>query len=282
MPRGMILKDVSFRANHIEELRKRNAELADGKLTHNDLLASLTRPNLDVVLDNFITADSTMIKLKEDVANIMRFSQNHNSVLITGPTGTGKELIARALLPNKAPFIARNCAGLPEELIYSLFFGHLKGTFTGADRDKHGILVEAKDGIVFLDEIADLSLKAQAMLLRALQERVICRLGAIEDIPIECRFVGATKFDLRALVELKLFREDLFARLFDFEVKTIGLENRQCDIPLIAEKGLDKGGRPMNYTNIIPDNALHDIYKYNVRGIQRFVQHIKTFGGYRG
>lgn len=277
-PRG-ILRDqsITHRASELKELLKLQA---DNKISTQDLLVKLNRCNEDVDLDNWITADPLMLKIKDKVQKI-KFSQNHNSVLITGPSGTGKELLARALTTSSTPFIARNCAGFPKELISSLFFGHLKGTFTGADTDRDGLLVAAKNGVCFLDEIGDFPIELQATLLRAIQERVICRLGATtEQIPINCRFVAATKYNLRELVEQGKFREDLFARLMTFELQITGLKERVGDIPLIAEHGCDQAGNLLNWTSPLPEAIYPDIYKFNVRAIQTYVQRMITYGHY--
>jgi len=277
-PRGIVLRDTTYKATQYEELKKLTAQIASGQVTGADVFQRLTRKNVEVSLDKWITNDPAMLRLKSKVIAIQKNSSNHDAVLITGPSGTGKELIARAIGDNDEPFVARNCAGIPKELIASIFFGHLRGTFTGADSDRQGILVQAKAGVVFLDEIGDMPLELQAMLLRAIQEREVCRLGAVESIPIACRFVAATKFDLREQVEKGLFREDLFARLFTHELRVTGLESRKDDIPLIAAKGLDTSGNPLNWTEPIPDSVLPDIYRFNVRGIQTFVRRYKTYG----
>ena len=285
-----VIKDQNpiHKAGGLDELLKINKQ----GIPIEEIISRITRSNTEVDLDLFITEDPLMLELKQRIIKIKAFTKNHCSVLITGPTGTGKELLARALAKEAdAPFVARNCAGFPKELIASMLFGHLRGTFTGADSDRHGILHQAKHGIVFLDEIADFPIELQATLLRALQERKVCRLGAVESIPIECRFVGATKFNLRERVEQGLFREDLFARLMAFELHITGLIDRPSDILLIAAQGCDQVGEPLDWPKlakalqvtedtILGDNVLPDIYRYNVRGIQTFITRMKTYGHY--
>jgi transcriptional regulator with PAS, ATPase and Fis domain len=264
------------KAERLAEMQKFVEAVKRGEMGEDSLVAKLTRTSrAEIRLDQFITQDPVMGALKNKVNTIRHGTTNHYAVLITGPSGTGKELIAHALNKEHAPFISRNCAGIPKELISSIFFGHLKGTFTGADSDRKGVLSAAEDGVVFLDEIADLPMELQATLLRALQERVITRLGSTEEIPIHCRFVAATKFDLREMVSKGSFREDLFARLFDFELRTTSLEERPLDIPLIARDGIGKDGIVMNWDKEIPASALSDIYRYNVRGIQKYVMNAK-------
>lgn len=267
------------RSQQLAEMQRCIEQVQKGELGVDGLVAKLTRTNrCEITLDKFITVNPQMIALKTKVNTIRHGTSNHYAVLITGPSGTGKELLAHALNKDGAPFVSRNCAGIPKELISSIFFGHLKGSFTGADSDRKGVLVAAEDGIVFLDEIADLPLELQAALLRALQERVITRLGSTEEIPIHCRFIAATKFNLRQMVHEGKFREDLFARLFDFELATTSLKARPEDIPVIAKSGLSKDGVVMNWDKPIPEWAMNDIYNYNVRGIQKFVTNIRLFG----
>jgi two-component system nitrogen regulation response regulator NtrX len=160
-------------------------------------------------------------------------------VLITGGNGTGKELVARSLHDqsnrNKMPFIEVNCAAIPSELIESELFGHEKGAFTSAVKDKKGKFELASDGTLFLDEIGDMSASAQAKVLRALQENVIQRVGGEKDIKVDCRVLAATNKDLRKEIEEGRFREDLYHRLAVILIHVPSLNDRKSDIPLLAE-----------------------------------------------
>jgi len=160
-------------------------------------------------------------------------------VLITGENGTGKELVARSLHDysnrKKMPFIEVNCAAIPGELIESELFGHEKGAFTSAIKDKKGKFELANGGTLFLDEIGDMSLSAQAKVLRALQENVIQRVGGERDIKVDARIVAATNKDLRKEIEAGRFREDLFHRLAVILIHVPALNDRRDDIPLLAE-----------------------------------------------
>ncbi len=265
--------------------------LLNGKnLSEAQMVQMILRTGADTILDKFITADPAMLEMKKQVELINSLPYNRLApVLITGPSGSGKEIIAKSFRIPTQPFVARNCAAFPKDIIVSLLFGHLKGTFTGATEDKHGIFVQAKSGVVFLDEIAELPLEAQAILLRVLQERVVCRLGAVEEIPIDCRIIAATKHNLRELVSKNLFREDLFARLMAFEVIITPLLSRPDDIALIAKEGLDLTGNPMNYAApillqdlelAVPTKIYNDISLFNVRAIQAYVQRMRTYGKY--
>jgi DNA-binding NtrC family response regulator len=160
-------------------------------------------------------------------------------VLITGGNGTGKELVARSLHDNsnrnKMPFIEVNCAAIPSELIESELFGHEKGAFTSAVKDKKGKFELANEGTLFLDEIGDMSLSAQAKVLRALQENVIQRVGSEKDVKVNCRVLAATNKDLRKEIAEGRFREDLYHRLAVILIHVPSLNERKDDIPLLAD-----------------------------------------------
>jgi two-component system nitrogen regulation response regulator NtrX len=160
-------------------------------------------------------------------------------VLITGENGTGKELVARSLHDNsnrrKMPFIEVNCAAIPSELIESELFGHEKGAFTSAVKDKKGKFELATGGTLFLDEIGDMSASAQAKVLRALQENVIQRVGGERDVKVDCRVLAATNKDLRKEIAEGRFREDLYHRLAVILIHVPSLNERRDDIPMLAE-----------------------------------------------
>ena len=177
---------------------------------------------------------------------IRRVSDSPTNVLITGESGTGKELVAKAIHYNSdrrdAPFIPVNCAAIPEQLLESELFGHMRGAFTDAKADKRGLFEEAGKGTLFLDEISELPLMLQAKLLRAIQEKEIRRVGATRSIPVEARVIAATNLTLAEEVRHKRFREDLYYRLNVIEVKLPPLRERREDIPLLVEAFLKKCG----------------------------------------
>ena len=158
-------------------------------------------------------------------------------VLITGPNGTGKELVAHWLHEksdrSSSPLIEVNCAAIPSELIESELFGHVKGSFTGANKDRAGKFEAANNGTIFLDEIGDMSLSAQAKVLRALQENKIQRVGSDRDIKVNVRIVAATNKDLKKEIKEGRFREDLYHRLAVILIKVPALNDRRNDIPLL-------------------------------------------------
>ena len=181
----------------------------------------------------------------QDVFRIIgRLSRSSISVLINGESGTGKELVAHALHRHspraKAPFIALNMAAIPKDLIESELFGHEKGAFTGANTIRQGRFEQADGGTLFLDEIGDMSLSAQAKVLRALQENRICRVGSDKDIEVNVRVVAATNKNLRHEIELGNFREDLYHRLSVIVVRVPTLKERAEDIPALTDYFIQK------------------------------------------
>ena len=186
--------------------------------------------------EDIVGRSAVMMKLFEILPQI---SESSSTVLIEGASGTGKELFARAihsLSPRKKkPFVAVNCAALPDTLLESELFGHKAGAFTDARRDKPGRFAVANGGTIFLDEIGDISPAMQIRLLRVLQERVIEPLGAVEPVKTDVRVVAATNRDLKKLVREGIFREDLYYRIRVISLKLPGLNQRREDIPLLVD-----------------------------------------------
>jgi len=197
-----------------------------------------------------IIGDSPAIQ--RTIELLRRAAKSEITVLIEGETGTGKELAARAIHAESerrdGPFIAINCGAIPESLIESELFGHEKGAFTGATSARPGCFERADGGTIFLDEIGELRSELQTRLLRVLQERRVQRLGSSADQPVDIRVVAATNRDLRAEVEGRRFREDLYYRLAAFTVRLPALRERMEDVPLLAQAFLDRvrrrQGRP--------------------------------------
>ena len=170
---------------------------------------------------------------------ISKVAPTQARVLVQGPNGSGKELIADAIhnhsLRHKGPFVEVNCAAIPSELIESELFGHVKGAFTSAHKDRKGKFESAHGGTLFLDEIGDMSLPAQAKVLRALQEHKVQRVGSDKDISVDVRVIAATNKNLTEEINARRFREDLFHRLAVIEIQVPPLNDRRSDIPLLID-----------------------------------------------
>ena len=183
----------------------------------------------------------TMLKVR---ATIQKLGRSQAPVLISGESGVGKELAARAIHdhgPRAAgPFVPVNCGAIPTELMESEFFGHRKGSFTGANADKEGLFQTASGGTLFLDEVADLPLHMQVKLLRVIQEKTVRPIGGRSEIPVDVRILSATHRDLQKLVESNHFRQDLFYRINVIELHLPPLRERPEDIDLLAEHTLDR------------------------------------------
>jgi len=219
-------------------------------------------------------------KIKE---MIERVAPTDARVLITGESGTGKELVARWLheKSNRAdgPFVEVNCAAIPSELIESVLFGHEKGSFTSAIKQRKGDFEQANNGTIFLDEIGDMSLSAQAKVLRALQENKIMRVGGEKDVPVNVRVLAATNKNLLEEIQNKNFREDLYHRLSVILIKVPSLNDRETDIPLLAnyfvEQICQNNGRPpIQFT----DEALEELktikWTGNIRELRNVVERL--------
>jgi DNA-binding NtrC family response regulator len=190
-----------------------------------------------------VIGDSEAMQRMADI--VSRVAETDANVLITGESGTGKELVARALHERsgrRGPFLAINCAAVPENLLESELFGHTRGAFTDARTSRSGLFVEANQGTLFLDEIGEMPLGMQAKLLRALQERKVRPLGAAQEVPFDARIVTATNRDLEAEVQSKRFREDLYYRVNVVRVDVPPLRRRGNDALLLAQFFLDRAG----------------------------------------
>src|ERR687892_1007587 len=186
----------------------------------------------------------TMFRMVETIA------RTSSTVLITGESGTGKDLVARAIhfhsLRRDQPFVALNCGALPETLLESELFGHMRGAFTGAEANKKGLLEVAEKGTIFLDEIGEMSPVMQVKLLRVLQERRFRRVGGLDELQADIRVIAATNQDLTKAVAEGRFREDLYYRINVIPIALPPLRERREDIPLLAEHFLAKYSEQMD------------------------------------
>lgn len=219
---------------------------------------------------------------------IKRVSTTPTNVLITGESGTGKEVVAKAIhyngpLKDRA-FVTVNCGAIPENLMESEMFGHKKGSFTGAVADKAGLFEVADGGTLFLDEVGELPLTIQVKLLRAIQERVIRRVGATDDMKVDVRIIAATNRNLEEMVQKGGFRQDLFYRLNVINIKTPGLRERKEDIPLLANHFLKKYNERLNKNiGAISMEAMEILKGYdypgNVRELENLIERTVALEG---
>lgn len=210
---------------------------------------------------------------------IVRVAGTKTTVLISGESGTGKEMVAKAIHArsgqSEGPFLPINCGAIPEDLIESELFGHVKGSFTGAMRDKEGLFQAARGGTVFLDEIGELPLNMQVKLLRVLQEKTVKRVGGVREEPIDCRIVAASNRHLRQMVEDGTFREDLYYRLNVIQLDLPGLRERREDIPLLVDHFLAKYSSEQNKQfQGVSAEAMKILLNYNYPGNVRELENI--------
>jgi two-component system, NtrC family, nitrogen regulation response regulator NtrX len=238
-------------------------------LEKKDLVVETKRLKKRISKQYDIIGESDAIKKVKEM--IERVAPTDARVLITGANGTGKEQVARWLHEKSnrvaGPFIEVNCAAIPSELIESELFGHEKGAFTSAIRQRKGKFEQADGGTIFLDEVGDMSLAAQAKVLRALQENKITRVGSDKDIDVNVRILAATNKDMKAEIDAKNFREDLYHRLSVILIRVPSLNERIDDIPLLAEHFNDmicgEYGQPKK---TITKDALLELQKINWTG----------------
>jgi DNA-binding NtrC family response regulator len=229
--------------------------------------------------DGLLLGESPAMARVHDL--IARVADSEASVLVTGESGTGKEVVARALhrlsRRREGPFVAVNCAAMPEALLESELFGHVRGAFTDARESRQGLFVEARRGTLFLDEIGDMPLGLQPKLLRALQERTVRPVGGAAEIPIDARFITATNRDLESAIEERRFREDLFFRVNVIHVELPPLRARVGDILPLAQHFLrELAGRAGKSVTGISPAAAAKLVAYtwpgNVRELQNCVE----------
>jgi two-component system response regulator PilR (NtrC family) len=216
-----------------------------------------------------------VVELKRSIA---KFARSQAPVFIQGQSGTGKELVARQIhlqgARGEAPFIAVNCGAIPSELMESEFFGHLKGSFTGATSDNEGLFKAAHGGTLFLDEIADLPLSMQVKLLRVIQEKTVRPVGAQREENIDVRIISASHKDLEAMVQDGLFRQDLYYRINVIGVLVPPLSERSADIAQLTRHIIDKINNENSSKNKLSDAALQTLVKYPFPGNVRELENI--------
>lgn len=234
-------------------------------------------------VQEIIGGSSAINKVKKEIEKVAPMDAR---VLITGPNGTGKELVARWVhaKSNRAnrPLVEVNCAAIPSELIESELFGHMKGSFTGAVKDHSGKFEQAHGGTIFLDEIGDMSLSAQAKVLRALQEKKISRVGGDKEIEVDVRVIAATNKDLLHEIEIGNFREDLYYRLAVVLIEVPALSKRKDDIPSLVEHFIKQicdeyGTSPVKVTKEANKLLQSVAWSGNIRELRNVVERMIIF-----
>ncbi len=244
------------------------------------------------ILKKIVSKNYEMIGESEAINHIKlmieKVAKTEARVLITGPNGTGKELVAHQLHEKSEranySLIEVNCAAIPSELIESELFGHVKGAFTSAVKDRAGKFEAADKGTIFLDEIGDMSLAAQAKVLRALQENVITRVGAEKDIKVDVRVIAATNKDLKTEIAEGRFREDLYHRLAVILIKVPPLNDRRADIPMLISHFSEKIASEQGIASkLFSKTAIKLLQEYdwtgNIRELRNVVERLIILGG---
>lgn len=260
-------------------LTVRNALDKKNLVTETKVLKKKLSKKLDMV------GESPAIKLVKET--IEKVAPTDARVLITGPNGTGKELVAHWVHAksnrSSSPFVAVNCAAIPSELIESELFGHEKGAFTSAHKQRQGKFEQAQGGTLFLDEIGDMSLSAQSKVLRALQENLINRVGSDKDIKVDVRVLAATNKDLKQEIKEGKFREDLYHRLSVILIQVPALKDRKDDIPLLVDKFLgDIASENGDASKTISSSAIKKLQEFpwtgNIRELRNVIERLVILG----
>ncbi len=275
--RNMVRTALKLRREDLEAPSKKQKEEAPDK----DADVQETEGQTEL-MEQLVGRSQAMDRVRKTIRKLAR---SQAPVMISGESGTGKELAARLIhdLGPRAdgPFVAVNCGAIPSELMQSEFFGHIKGSFTGADADKEGLFQAANGGTLFLDEVADLPLAMQVKLLRVIQEKSVRPVGGREEIKIDVRILSATHKQLKPLVERGDFRNDLYYRLNVIELPMPSLRDRRGDIRLLAEHFLkvigDQWGEPPRKLNTGAMEALQTHrFSGNVRELVNILQRAVT------
>jgi len=235
-----------------------------------------------VILDRMIGKSDAIMRVRQ---TIVKLARSQAPVMISGDSGTGKELAARLIHDlgprSEQPFVAVNCGAIPSELMESEFFGHKKGSFTGADTDKEGLFQNANGGTLFLDEVADLPLNMQVKLLRVIQEKRVRAIGDKQEVPIDVRILSASHKALKPMVEAGDFRSDLYFRLNVIELHMPSLAQRRADIPMLVEYFLEViaeqwGDEPRKLDDSAKKALLEHPFSGNVRELFNILQRAVT------
>lgn len=275
-------EELIARTNAALRTRALYQELKVTKEKNEELLSNISRK---YSLSNIIGKSKKM----EEVFNLInKVSHSDSTILISGSSGTGKEMIARAIHYSSKrkdqPFIAKNCAAFSEQLLESQLFGHIKGAFTGAVKDQKGLFEAADGGTLFLDEVGELPLELQAKLLRVLQEGMIMPVGTTGERPVNVRILAATNRNLFKMVEDGKFREDLYYRLHVIQLNLPSLDERREDIPLLVTHFLDRafeksGGKRKQITEEVLSIFMNHKWRGNIRELENEIERMCILSG---
>jgi len=262
----------------IDDLKRIISNALNTKGAKQEDLLFLKEINRQVRFGEMIGKSSEILKI---YATIRKIAQTPTNVLILGESGTGKELVAKAIHENSPrkgmPFVVINCGGIPENLLESEFFGHCKGSFTGAYTDKQGLFEFARGGTIFLDEIAELSTFLQVKLLRVVQEKTFRRIGGSDDISVDVRIISATNRNLLEMVKSGRFREDLYYRLNVIPLFLPPLRERKEDIPILTNYFIEKYSKELRKdVKTISAYAMELLMEYpfpgNIRELKNIIE----------
>jgi transcriptional regulator with GAF, ATPase, and Fis domain len=282
---GYRLRDLdSTNGTFVGELRIREVWLKPGqefRVGHTLLRFVPMQDIVEIPLskrDTFESVTGASVRMREIFATLEKVAPSELTVMVTGETGTGKEMIARGIhqaSPRKSkPFVVLDCGAIPKDLIESTLFGHEKGSFTGAVAQHQGCFEQAHGGSIFLDEIGELDINLQPKLLRVLENRELKRVGGDRVIKIDVRVVAATNRDLRQMVNQSTFREDLYFRLSVIHVEMPPLRERKEDIPALAEVFLREIGTRRNMAMTFAPDALAQLQQHNWPGNVRELKNV--------
>ena len=255
---------------------------APPETTRDETTASVPVEDQNSILDRMIGRSDAMMRVRQ---TILKLARSQAPVMISGDSGTGKELAARLIHDlgprSEEPFVAVNCGAIPSELMESEFFGHKKGSFTGADADKEGLFQTANGGTLFLDEVADLPLNMQVKLLRVIQEKRVRAIGDKQEVPIDVRILSASHKQLKPMVEADQFRSDLYFRLNVIELNMPSLAQRRSDIPKLVNHFLEViaeqwGDEPRQLDDSAKKALLEHSFSGNVRELFNILQRAVT------
>ncbi|MSP59757.1 MAG: sigma 54-dependent Fis family transcriptional regulator [Myxococcales bacterium] len=290
---GFRLRDLdSTNGTFIGDLRVKEVFLKPGsvfRVGHTDLRFSPTSEIVEIALserDRFDRAIGGSVKMREVFAILEKVAPSDLTVLITGETGTGKEMIARGIHNGSSrrakPFVVIDCSAIPRDLIESTLFGHEKGSFTGAIGQHRGLFEQAQGGTIFLDEIGELDLTLQPKLLRVLEQRELKRVGGDKTIKFDARVLAATNRDLRQMVNAGTFREDLYFRLSVIYVELPPLREREGDIPSLVQTFLREIGAKIGKSLSVSPEAMQALSGHpwpgNVRELRNVVERAAAMG----